>query len=52
MVEGAKKGMKGKDAGCAQGCAEEYGTYACWECPDPNSLSHVEIRKRMKAKTE
>jgi hypothetical protein len=36
-------GKLGKHVGCMQGCEEEYGSYACWECPDPNSPSHKMI---------
>lgn len=42
--------MKGKDRGCAQGCEQEYGTYACWECPDPNASTHKEIMENEKIK--
>ena len=42
--------MKGKDKGCAQGCEQEYGTYACWECPDPNAPTHKEIMENEKKK--
>jgi len=39
--------LQGREKGCAQGCQQEYGTWVCWECPDPNAPTHQEIRKYM-----
>jgi hypothetical protein len=46
-----KCGKSGKHVGCAQGCEKEYGTYACWECPDPNAPSHAMINAHEEAKS-
>jgi hypothetical protein len=42
--------LQGREKGCAQGCQQEYGTWVCWECPDPNAPTHQEIREYMKKK--
>lgn len=42
--------LQGREKGCSQGCQQEYGTWTCWECPDPNAPTHQEIREYMRKK--
>jgi hypothetical protein len=45
-----KCGKAGVEVGCRQGCEEEYGSSACWECPDPNAPSHAMITAHQRTK--
>ena len=45
-----KCGKAGKHVGCQQGCELEYGSVACWECPDPAGPSHAMITAHENAK--
>jgi len=39
-----KCGEKGAKVGCQQGCESIWGSYDCWECPDPNAPTHAQIK--------